>query len=171
MQNRPQIGKREFATGETIYIWGKAYKFQVKIVETKERVGVLEEQLVLMIGKNTSKMQREFLVEKWLTKQLEMHLQEVFDRCEENVGKKAKAWYVRKMSTRWGTCNISTGRICINKRLVHLDPKFLFYIVIHELTHLWESGHGELFKKRMDKYCPDWRPLRKELNQQAGLTW
>ncbi len=171
VQSRPQIQGREYVTGETIYIWGKEYKLEVCSTDQKERVGVLEDKLVLMVKKGTSKTKRELLVEKWLVKQLEMHLQEVFDESQAVVSKEANSWYTRKMSTRWGTCNITTGRICINQRLVHLEPKFLFYIVIHELTHLWESGHGEKFKARMDLYCPKWRILRKELNEQAGLAW
>lgn len=39
------------------------------------------------------------------------------------------------------------------------------YIVVHELVHLLERGHGEKFVALMDQYLPDWRARRDELNE------
>mgnify|MGYP001318615938 CR=1 FL=1 len=63
----------------------------------------------------------------------------------------------RNMTSRWGSCQPSTGRICINIRLALYPPQCLELIVVHELCHLLESGHGPKFKQLMDLFLPDWR--------------
>ena len=65
--------------------------------------------------------------------------------------------------------HLHTGRICINLNLGHLPPEYLSYIVIHELTHLWEKGHGEQFKARMDQYYPQWRERRQDIIKLAYM--
>ena len=57
----------------------------------------------------------------------------------------------------------------MNLLLVHLPPEYLSYIVIHELTHLWEGNHGERFKARMDESYPAWRQRREELKRLAYM--
>ena len=50
-----------------------------------------------------------------------------------------------------------------------MDPRFLEYVLVHEMTHLWENGHGEDFQRRMSAYLPQWRQLRRELNRHVVL--
>ncbi len=66
----------------------------------------------------------------------------------------------RNMKSRWGSCQPSTGRICINTRLALYPPECLEYVVVHELAHLLEPGHGPRFKAIMDTFLPDWRHAR-----------
>ena len=51
------------------------------------------------------------------------------------------------------------------RKLKKKDPKCLEYVMIHELCHLIEFNHGEKFKKLIDKFCPDWKKIKKELNE------
>lgn len=69
----------------------------------------------------------------------------------------------RNMTSRWGSCQPSTGRICINVRLALYPPECLEYVVVHELCHLLERGHGPRFKALMDTFMPDWRERRAKL--------
>lgn len=69
------------------------------------------------------------------------------------------------MTSRWGSCTPKTGRIRLNLQLGLMDPQFLEYVLVHELTHLWESGHGRAFRERMSLVLPNWKELRRELNR------
>ena len=129
----------------------------------KYRVFLENTDLRLVCPAEFTQLQRQQCVESWLKEELGEFLRYTFPGCEILVGKRAKSWYIRKMKTRWGSCNVKTGRICINLNLVHLPPEYLTYIVIHELTHLWERGHGEAFKARMDLFYPTWRERRRGL--------
>lgn len=82
---------------------------------------------------------------------------------EPIMGVKAGALAYRNMTSRWGSCQPSTGRICINVRLALYPPECLEYVVVHELCHLLERGHGPRFKALMDAFMPDWRARRAKL--------
>lgn len=78
-------------------------------------------------------------------------------KWEPRIGVKAKKIVYRNMKSRWGSCQPSTGRICINTRLYLYPISCLEYVVVHELCHLRVSGHGPAFRALMDEMLPDWR--------------
>ena len=82
---------------------------------------------------------------------------------EPIMGVKAGKLAYRNMTSRWGSCQPATGRICINVRLALYPPECLEYVVVHELCHLLERGHGPRFKALMDAFMPDWRTRRAKL--------
>lgn len=69
----------------------------------------------------------------------------------------------RNMVSRWGSCNVKTGRICINVQLAAHPPECLEYVVVHELCHLLEASHGPRFKALMTQFLPDWRERERKL--------
>ncbi|NEG70008.1 M48 family metallopeptidase [Bifidobacterium choloepi] len=103
------------------------------------------------------------------TTALDTRLPALLERYRPVVGRSPSAVSYRVMSSRWGSCTPKTGRIRLNLQLGLMDDEFLEYVLVHELTHLWESGHGTGFQRRMDGYLPDWRARRRRLNQHALL--
>jgi len=73
-------------------------------------------------------------------------------------------YMIRRMRTRWGTCNVQTRRITFALELARKDDEKLEYIVVHELAHLIETGHNARFYAVMDRHLPEWRRIRRELN-------
>ncbi|WP_246140339.1 SprT-like domain-containing protein [Euhalothece natronophila] len=69
------------------------------------------------------------------------------------------------MKTKWGTCNIQAQRIWLNLELAKKPPSCLEYVIVHEMTHLFERHHNERFRSLMDQFLPHWRRYRDELNQ------
>ncbi|OKL49922.1 hypothetical protein BM477_03175 [Boudabousia marimammalium] len=86
-------------------------------------------------------------------------------RLSQEIAVKPGNLAVRKMKSRWGSCNPRTGRICLNSELARYDEKFLRYIVIHELAHLRHANHGAEFWTLVEKHEPQARELRKQLRQ------
>ncbi|MBT1179685.1 M48 family metallopeptidase [Bifidobacterium vespertilionis] len=83
------------------------------------------------------------------------------------VGRAPTHVTLRLMSSRWGSCTPRTGRIRLNLQLGLMEPRFLEYVLVHEMTHLWASGHGAEFQRRMTSYLPDWRATRRDLNRRV----
>lgn len=83
------------------------------------------------------------------------------------LGRRPSRVQLRVMRTRWGSCTTTTGAIRINPDLAARHPKYLNYVVLHELAHLIEPGHGPRFQELMDAHMPNWRELRAELNARA----
>ncbi len=74
---------------------------------------------------------------------------------------------VRRMTSRWGTCNTQARRITLNLELAQRDADLLEYVIVHELAHLIERGHNARFYAVMDAHMPDWRLRRRVLNGNA----
>lgn len=85
------------------------------------------------------------------------------EKWEAVLGVKVGTLAYRNMKSRWGSCQPSTGRICINTRLALYPPECLEYVVVHELCHLQERGHGPGFYALMDAALPGWREARDRL--------
>ena len=70
---------------------------------------------------------------------------------------------VKKMKTRWGSCNIKVKRIWLNLELAKKSIECIEYIVVHEMTHLLERRHNQRFTAFMDTFLPEWRIIQEEL--------
>lgn len=88
------------------------------------------------------------------------YAQELIAHWESVMGVQSQSLVFRDMSSRWGSCNPKTGRICLNLQLIKFPPECLEYVIVHELAHLRERGHGPRFKALMDHVLPDWRERR-----------
>ena len=101
-------------------------------------------------------------VREW-RKVVEAFVPALIEQWEPILGVKAGRLDYRKMKSRWGSCQPSTGRICINVVLALYPPECLEYVVVHELCHLLVSGHGPQFNEIMDRVMPDWRQRKAKL--------
>lgn len=81
------------------------------------------------------------------------------------MGVKVEDWGVKLMRTKWGTCNIQAKRIWLNLELAKKDPQCLEYVVVHEMVHLLERNHGDRFVSFMNKFLPNWKFYKDELNR------
>ncbi|MEC9318482.1 MAG: YgjP-like metallopeptidase domain-containing protein, partial [Pseudomonadota bacterium] len=55
-------------------------------------------------------------------------------------------------------------KIWLSFQLVHFPLELLEYVVVHELTHLFERYHNRRFYALMDSFLPNWRSLKQRLN-------
>jgi predicted metal-dependent hydrolase len=69
------------------------------------------------------------------------------------------------MKTKWGTCSRDAGRIWLNLELAKKPLHCIEYIIVHEIVHLLERKHNEIFISYMNKYMPKWRFYKEELNR------
>jgi predicted metal-dependent hydrolase len=72
---------------------------------------------------------------------------------------------IKKMKTKWGTCNRDAERIWINLELAKKPAQCIEYIVVHEMIHFLERNHTDRFVSLMNNYLPNWRELKEELNR------
>ena len=61
------------------------------------------------------------------------------------------AW-VTNQSSRWGSCTPSEGTIRISSRVKGMPAWVLDYVILHELTHLLQPGHGPEFWSLLGSY-------------------
>lgn len=103
-------------------------------------------------------------LERWQRRELRAGATAMLDPWAVRMGVSYRFLGLRRMTTRWGTCVPSKGRIWLNLALVSRPPALLEYVVVHELAHLLEPSHGGAFQELMDRYLPDWRDRRRALD-------
>lgn len=104
------------------------------------------------------------VMDAWYRNELKKRVEALVREWEPVMGVRVNAIQLKRMKTRWGTCNVIDHRIWFNVELAKKSFPCIEYIVVHEMCHLHERGHGPKFKACMDKYLPHWRKLRYELN-------
>lgn len=155
---------REMVSGESHYVWGNRYRLKVVERPGTAHVEAEGDRLILYVSTGKDTDQRRQLLEKWYRQQLRAALPAIVAEWESKIGVNVTRWTIRRMKTKWGSCNPATGHILLNVELAKKHPDSLEYIAVHEMAHLLERTHGKRFKTLMDKFIPDWRARREELN-------
>ncbi len=150
-------------TGEVVRLWGDALTLRVEEGDVRS-YAVVDKDLVVHVLPGDGKEMVEALVEQLYRVQMTERLKTLLPMCELRVGKQATSVTLRRMTTRWGSCTPSTGRIRLNVALAELSPDCLEMVLIHELCHLHEKNHGPRFQALMDLHCPGWRATQRTLD-------
>ena len=72
---------------------------------------------------------------------------------------------IRKMTSRWGVCNIRTHEITLNLELIKRDVSYLDYVIIHEMSHLIHGDHSAAFWKLVGDNMPNYKKYREEMKE------
>lgn len=157
--------RREMVTGESHYVWGS--RLRLKVIERPGRAHteVDGDRLLLYVPEGTNADCRREILDRWHRDQLRQAIPGLIDKWERKMRVGVPRWSIRRMKTKWGSCNRETGHIWFNVELAKKHPECLEYIAVHEMTHLIERSHGLRFTKLMDKHLPDWRARRDRLNE------
>jgi predicted metal-dependent hydrolase len=165
-KNQERQPEREYVSGESHYFLGQRYLLNV-IYTNKRKQGVEvrnKKYIDLYVRENAPKHIRERIMIEWYRKQLKELIPPLIAKWEPIIGVKIKEFGVKRMKTCWGTCNTKAKRIWINLELAKKSPTCLEYVIVHEMVHLLERHHNERFKAYMDKFIPNWRAVKAELN-------
>jgi predicted metal-dependent hydrolase len=163
---QPRQSKREYVPRESHYFLGRRYLLNVNEHPGVARVEVRRtNQLDLFVPHGADAAQRERVLLAWYRKELKARIPNLIDKWQAVTGIRVDDWSVKRMKTKWGSCNIEARRIWLNLELAKKPVQCLEYIVVHEMVHLLERHHNERFTELMDKFMPQWRLHRDELNR------
>ena len=156
---------REYLTKESHYYLGKRYMLKV-IIHNSAPIVKLEHNIIeLYIRPETDTAKRKDILEEWYRSKLKEMIPLIINRLEEVMSVEVKEFGIKKMKTKWGTCNIESQRIWLNLELAKKPINCLEYIVIHEMTHLLERNHNNRFVALMNQFMPNWKEVKEELNR------
>ncbi len=163
-QDRPI--NQDFITGEDHLFFGQSYLLTV--FENSRKQGIVlsdPKNMNLYVKPGHTRDKRQKILIEWYRVELKKRIPAIIKKWERIIGVKVEDWGVKRMKTRWGTCNINGKRIWINLELVKKDPRCLDFIIVHEMVHLLEQNHNERFKAYMSQFLPNWQSIQKELNR------
>lgn len=132
-----------------------------KFVESKSDwiEQTMQEMLVARQLKEQEPVMAPFM-EREMRLQLKMQLQRLIDKWEPVMGVKSAGFTIKKMKTRWGSCNVKSHHLNFNLLLAKVPSECAEYVVVHELTHLLEPSHNARFWSLMEYYLPESKKLR-----------
>ncbi len=164
-QAQSRQSPREYVSGESHYYKGDRYLLNVIYHQAPPKVVIRNKTYIdLYVREGSSQQQREKVLIEWYRQQLKAELPDLIAQWQQIIGVSINDWGVKKMRTKWGTCNIQAKRIWLNLELIKKPQHCLEYVIVHELVHLLERNHGDLFKAYMNKFMPNWVFYKEELN-------
>ena len=127
------------------------------------------ERLILTVRPNSSEARRAELVTEWQREHLRDYLNEAVPRWQQVMGEPEVTWQIKQMRSEWGSCLSRRRKLMFNLELARVPYECIDYIIVHELTHLQVPNHSRLFEARMERFLPQWRTRRQQLNDFVAL--
>ncbi|MEZ4302518.1 MAG: SprT family zinc-dependent metalloprotease [Polyangiaceae bacterium] len=173
---QPREPERDMVSGESHYFLGRRYLLEVSETGDRGAVGVNVKNrrvLEMRVRPGTDAPRRAALLQRWYREQLRELVPALITKWEKRLGVSLAEWGIKRMKTKWGSCNAKARRIWLNLELAKKPLGCIEYIVVHELAHLKAKKHDDRFVKLMDEGLPQWRHTRKLLNAAplASETW
>ena len=100
----------------------------------------------------------------WLLRAARARLEPRLAALAAATGMRYSRMSIRRQRSRWGSCS-ARGTISLNACLLFQRPEVVDYLIVHELMHVKHMNHSARFWQAVEKHCPDWRALDRELLQ------
>ena len=145
-----------------------------KKLDKKKKVEIFKDDTVLLFWEYVPREEFPATLTTQ-TKRTKFFRQELYDYSNpllQDISQ--KLWFkdiplqIRKVKTMRWRCT-HDNRILLNETLVHLPTRLIQYVIVHEACHLEQKNHSEKFRALVEKYCPNFKALRKELKAQLFI--
>lgn len=121
----------------------------------------------ISLGENKVFLNKKIDLDKWYKKEAiriyKEHLDQIYHRFSRKIP--YPSLKIRKMTTRWGVCNVKTKTITLNLELIKREVKYLDYVIVHELSHLIYANHSSKFWDLVEENMPEYKKYRKEMKE------
>jgi predicted metal-dependent hydrolase len=164
MQSQDRETPREIINCESHYVWGERYLMKVIESDVAASISLNHKHIIVRVRPAWHEDKRHELLDSWYRVQLAEALPGILQKWEKKIGVEVNGFFVRRMKTKWGSCNPHARTIRLNTDLAKKPRECLEYVVVHELVHLLEPSHNDRFVQLMDRYMPKWQSHRQLLN-------
>ncbi len=162
---QPRQSQREMISGESHYFLGRRYRLRVHEQPGPARVALRGiSSLDLFVPPGIDANRREAVLNRWYREQLRALVPPMLEKWQAVLGVQVADWGIKRMKTKWGSCNPEARRIWLNLELVKKPVQCIEYIVVHELVHITEPTHNACFVEAMARHLPGWMHLKELLN-------
>jgi len=164
IREHPPAAPLRYVEGETHTVWGEPVTLAVRERSAPPAVVLEAGALQLSVRPGANESKRRAVAERWYREQISAAVEPLLATWQPLMDVQVERVFVRRMKTRWGSCNYRANSIRLNTELARRSPGGLEYVVVHELVHLLEPSHNARFYALMDRFMPDWRFHRKALD-------
>ena len=162
--------QREYVSGENHYYFGVRYRLRVSYITSgANSVEVRGDTMTMRVRKDSTVERRAELMTEWYREQLKEYIGPLVERWAEKLEERNVTWQIKSMKTLWGSCNARRRSLLFNLELARVPKECIEYVVVHELTHLKIQNHSKVFEFLLGQQIPNWKSLRKKLNEYVAM--
>ena len=164
---------RQFVERESHHVWGRRYLMTVDYQDVKPSVVLSNKRITMVVRPGCSAERRAEVMHEWHKSLLHEVVPPLIQRWERKLKVSVSGYFLQRMKTKWGSCNIAAGNIRLNTELAKKPKDLLEYVIVHEMAHLIEPTHSDRFIAILEEHYPSWREARAELNELplAASVW
>ncbi len=151
------VRPRNYVDGESLYLWGRAYRLTVIEQAVKPFVRISDRSLTLSVRPGSGPDKRASVIREWYKSVMHEAVPGIIARWVPRLGVTVTGYTLRRMRSKWGSCSYLTGRIRLNTELAAFPVTILEYVIVHEMVHLLEPSHNAHFYAILDRLHPAWR--------------
>lgn len=169
---QPRQTERSFVSGESHYLFG--IRYQLIVEENPLYVNNIEirgNKIYMFIKPNLPTANRAELMRTWYRYQLKKEIAPLIQSWAEKLGETNYDWQIKQMKTEWGSCIAFKRLLLFNLELARVPRECMEFVIVHEFCHFKIDNHNKLFEALMNRRLPNWRTLRKNLNNFVALPY
>ena len=170
-REQPRESPREYLNKEGHYFLGKRYLLTIIERDAPPQIKLCHSTIELYVRPATEAPKRQAILDSWYRERLKEIVPTIIQKWEGKMGVSLNEFQIKKMKTKWGTCNREAKRMWLNLELAKKPFQCIEYIIVHELVHLLERNHNGRFIAYMDYFLPEWEQLRSDLNKLPVSHW
>lgn len=151
--NLPQ---KKLVSGESFAYLGRNYRLKIT-ASNYESVKLIGAYLHVSLTDKTDHNKKSQLIEAWYKEKAEDYFKNIITKYSKIVKQEVAKISIRKMKTRWGSCNPKKSYINLNLDLIKKHVFAIEYVIFHELVHLIHYNHDQKFYHYLATHMPDWK--------------
>lgn len=157
-------GFTEYKDGESVSLLGQEYTLSLVNADKYFKPYFSGKKIVAATSPSLSQDRLELSIKRLIDEYTVQVISQEADRLCRLTGLYPAKITVKSMQSSWGRCS-SSGNISINRDIIYHSHECLEYVIIHELCHLRHMNHSDEFWDLVERYCPDRKRIRKQLNE------
>lgn len=157
-----QQPQKELVSGESFSYLGRNYRLKVSTA-SNESVKLIGGYLHVKLTNKTNYDKKIQLIDTWYKEKAEDYFKKIIAKYTKIVKKEVAKVSIRKMKTRWGSCNPKKSYINLNLDLIKKHAFAIEYVIFHELVHLLHYNHDKNFYNYLTTHMPDWQARKLKL--------
>lgn len=160
----PVVSTKEFVSGESILFLGKNYKLEI----VKESIHSLRFDNKKFFLSKDNRNHANIIFKKWYKLRAKEQLIPKIEYYAANLGVDYNNILIREMKYRWASCT-NKNNLVFNWRIIKAPMFVVEYLIVHELTHLFESNHTDRFWNLVKIQIPNYLKAKEWLKENGNL--
>lgn len=164
--------ERQFVSGESHFLFGKRYQLIVEeLPHYVNNIEIKGNKLYMLVKPETNTETKSQIMRAWYRFQLKKELESMLKFWADKLNEPSFDWQIKQMKTEWGSCIPKKRLLLFNLELARVPRECIEFVIVHEFCHFKIDNHNKLFEALMSQRLPNWRSLRKNLNNFIALPY